>query len=65
MAEQSPSAFERAAGTRGHGLIRETLAFMGEHKKWWLLPVFLVMLLMGGLALVGGSAAAPFIYTLF
>jgi hypothetical protein len=35
-------------------------------KKYWLLPVFIVMVLFGGLiVLTKGSAVAPFIYTLF
>lgn len=47
------------------GFFRELLAFMAESKKWWLIPVVIVMLLMGFLLVLGGTAAAPFIYTLF
>jgi hypothetical protein len=40
--------------------------FMRVRKKFWLLPILIVMLLLGGLlVLVQGSAIAPFIYTLF
>ncbi len=40
--------------------------FMHERKKFWLLPIILVLLLFGGLiVLTQGSAVAPFIYTLF
>jgi hypothetical protein len=40
--------------------------FMSVRKKFWLLPLLLVMLLFGGLIiLTKGSAVAPFIYTLF
>ncbi len=40
--------------------------FMRERKKFWLLPIILVLLLFGGLiVLTQGSAVAPFIYTLF
>jgi hypothetical protein len=40
--------------------------FMRVRKKYWLLPIFIVMFLLGGLlVLVQGSAIAPFIYTLF
>lgn len=40
--------------------------FMKERKKFWLLPIVLVMLLLGSLIILGhGSAVAPFIYTLF
>ncbi|SCA56283.1 conserved exported hypothetical protein [Candidatus Terasakiella magnetica] len=46
--------------------IIELWAFMKERKKFWLLPIILVMVLFGGLlVLAQGSAVAPFIYTLF
>ncbi|SMF71756.1 hypothetical protein SAMN06265365_12828 [Tistlia consotensis] len=41
-------------------------AFLRVRRKFWLLPIILVMLLFAGLALVGqGSTVAPFLYTLF
>jgi hypothetical protein len=44
----------------------ELWAFMRERKKFWLLPIVLVLLLFGALiVLTQGSAVAPFIYTLF
>lgn len=46
--------------------LKELLAFMQERKKFWLLPIILVLLLFGALlVLTEGSAVAPFIYTLF
>jgi competence protein ComGC len=40
--------------------------FLKEWKKWWLLPMVIVLLLFGVLiVLTSGSAVAPFIYTLF
>ncbi len=40
--------------------------FLSARKKFWLMPVFLILLLFGGLiVLTQGSAVAPFIYTLF
>jgi uncharacterized protein DUF5989 len=48
------------------GLIGELWAFMRERKKFWLLPVVGLLLLVGGLlVLAQGSALAPFIYTIF
>jgi len=45
---------------------REFWKFLKVRKKFWLLPIFLVLILMGGLIiLTQGSAVAPFIYTLF
>ena len=47
-------------------LIKDLWALMRERKKFWLLPLVLVMLLLGMLiVLAQGSAVAPFIYTLF
>ena len=44
----------------------ELWAFMRERKKFWLLPIVMVLLLFGALiVLTQGSAVAPFIYTLF
>jgi hypothetical protein len=46
--------------------LRELWTFLKVHKKLWLLPVILVLLLMGGLIILAqGSVLAPFIYTLF
>lgn len=48
------------------GFLGELWAFMRERKKFWLLPIILVLLLFGTLlVLTEGSAVAPFIYTLF
>ena len=47
-------------------LIKELWRFMRLRRKYWLWPIVLVMVLIGGLvALTQGSAIAPFIYTLF
>jgi hypothetical protein len=47
-------------------LIAELWRFMRVRKKYWLAPIVVVMLLLGGLlVLAKGSAIAPFIYTLF
>ena len=43
----------------------EFWVFLAQNKKWWLLPIVLVMLLLGILIMLSGTAAAPFIYTLF
>lgn len=47
-------------------LIIELWRFMRARKKFWLLPILIVMFLLGGLLILAqGSAVAPFIYTLF
>jgi hypothetical protein len=46
--------------------IKELWSFMRVRKKFWLLPIMLMMALFGGLIVLSqGSAVAPFIYTLF
>ena len=48
------------------GLVGELWAFMRVRKKWWLLPIIVMMLLVGLLLIFAqGSALAPFIYTIF
>lgn len=47
-------------------LPRESWRFLRVRKKWWLLPILLVMFLVGTLLVFAqGSALAPFIYTIF
>jgi hypothetical protein len=48
------------------GFVRELWAFLRHRKKYWLLPIVLVLLTLGALIVfTQGSAIAPFIYTLF
>jgi len=48
------------------GLIGELWMYARQRKKYWLVPVVLVMLTLGGLLVFAqGSALAPFIYTIF
>ncbi|MGO8678581.1 MAG: DUF5989 family protein [Limisphaerales bacterium] len=47
-------------------IIREFWSFLSARKKWWLAPIFIFLLLLGGLLIFAkGSALAPFIYSLF
>ncbi|MBN1924350.1 MAG: hypothetical protein JW798_00815 [Prolixibacteraceae bacterium] len=46
--------------------LRDFWNYMKERKKWWLIPTFIIFILLGLLiVLSSGSALAPFIYTLF
>jgi hypothetical protein len=46
--------------------LKELVQFLMARKKYWLVPIFLMLFVFGGLiVLVKGSAVAPFIYTLF
>jgi hypothetical protein len=46
--------------------IKEFLEFLKVRKKYWLLPILLVLVLFGGIIILSqGSAISPFIYTIF
>ena len=59
------SRFRRDAEGPRTGIVREFWDFLRHNKKWWLTPIIVVLLLLGVLIVLSGSAAAPFIYTLF
>ncbi len=44
---------------------REVVDFMLQNKKWWLIPIVIVMALFAGILVLGATGAAPFVYTLF
>lgn len=47
-------------------IISELWAFLKVRKKWWLAPIIIFLILLGGLiVLTSGSALAPFIYAIF
>ena len=50
---------------KNQNFLRELLLFLAQNKKWYLIPITVVMLLMGLLIILGATGAAPFIYTLF
>ena len=65
-----PLAFIRDDLFAGQAGLKRTAVWqlvemLRENKKWWLLPIVLVLLLFGVLLMLGATAAAPFIYTLF
>ncbi len=58
--------FEKAARNRREtSLPVEFWQFLKHNKKWWLLPIVMVIFLFGVLVFLSGTAVAPFIYTLF
>lgn len=57
--------FEEEARQGNPGLVRELWDLIRHNKKWWLVPVVLVLLAIGVLVILGSSAAATFIYPLF
>ena len=66
MKEQQQSDFEKAAAEQARGgFLRELWGFLAQNKKWWLLPVLVLLLIFGLLVILSGTGLAPFIYTLF
>ena len=57
--------FKEVANQRPTGLMSEFLYFLKTSKKWWLLPIIVVLVGFGVLVFLSSTAAAPFIYTLF
>ena len=58
--------FEKAAAEQRQGsLLTDLWGFLKQNKKWWLLPILIILLVFGVLIFLSGTALAPFIYTLF
>ncbi|MEQ8767029.1 MAG: DUF5989 family protein [Planctomycetota bacterium] len=67
MNTNSPGVLEIILmGSHKLSLFGEFLEFLKYNKKWWLLPIVLILVLLGALIVsVGGGAIAPFIYAMF
>ncbi len=66
MTERDARQFEHAAArTHDVGLVGELWGFLRANKKWWLLPILVVMVVFSLLILLSGTGVAPIIYTLF
>ncbi|MBL9152757.1 MAG: hypothetical protein JNK37_09740 [Verrucomicrobiales bacterium] len=57
--------FEKASQEKQGNILTEFMGFLGQTRKFWLLPLLLVMLALAALLILSSTAAAPFIYTLF
>ena len=64
-AKESPAAQDAAPEPEEMSIFAEFLLFLRENKKWWLIPMIVMILLLGALVFLGSSPVAPFIYTLF
>jgi hypothetical protein len=65
VATKEQATFSEQAEGRQRGLVAEFWVFLRQNKKWWLTPIILVLLIIGIFVILGGTAVAPFIYTLF
>ena len=63
--ETRPEEFAAQARRKRSGLGAEFYAFLKENKKWWLAPILLTVAGLGLVVMLSGTAAAPFLYTLF
>lgn len=57
--------FTRLSEERPPGFLQEFWDFLRQNKKWWLTPIFVILLLLIGLVLVSQTPLAPFIYPFF
>jgi hypothetical protein len=66
MSKEIQHEFEKLARENSStNLLTEFWGFLKYNKKWWLLPLLAILLALGLLIIFSGTAAAPFIYTLF
>lgn len=63
--DKSNNDFASQAEGDNQSIIAEFWSLLRHNKKWWLLPVIVALLVLGVLVILGSTAAAPFIYTLF
>ncbi len=57
--------FERLASQDQPGIVAEFYEFLRDNKKWWLVPILVVIATFGIFAALAGTGVAPFIYTMF
>lgn len=65
MSEKKKSRFEEAGSEQELSLLGEFLLMLRENKKYWMIPLLVILFGFGLLLVLGGTGAAPFIYTLF
>jgi hypothetical protein len=58
-------SFSEQADQKSAGLARELFDLLHQNKKWWLAPIVATLMVVGVIVALGGTAVAPFIYTLF
>lgn len=63
--DSTEARFDQQAEQKQVGLVAEFGAYLRHNRKWWLAPIVIALVLLAGLVWLGGTAAAPFIYTLF
>lgn len=65
MPDETSKSFRQAADQKPASLGREVVEMLKHNKKYWMIPIVLILVLFGLLIIFGATSAAPFIYTLF
>ena len=66
MEQKPPNELEQAADDEGRpNLIKDFWYFLLYNKKWWLLPILIILLGVSALMWLSTTSVAPFIYSLF
>ena len=68
MDNQKPNQderFEQLASQPAKNLVVEFLEFLVDEKKWWLVPIVVVLLALAGIIVLTGTPVGPFIYAFF
>ena len=66
MNDPKTNEFEKAATEQSRvSFLGELWGLLRANKKWWLLPILILLLIFGLLVVLSGTGLAPFIYTLF
>ncbi len=56
---------QRVQLDKNPGFAADLVQFVLQSRKWWLVPIAVVLVLFGAILVLGGTSAAPFIYSLF
>jgi hypothetical protein len=56
---------QRVQLDKNPGFAADLLQFVLQSRKWWLVPIAVVLVLFGAILVLGGTSASPFIYSLF
>lgn len=65
MPEEKRETIEDVENRNSGGMLSEFWGFLMDNKKFWLLPIILVFMILGTLIILSGTGASTFIYTLF
>jgi hypothetical protein len=65
MSTEPKTEFEKSTEQKEPSIVAEFFAMLKHNRKYWLIPVIAALLILGLIVILGGTAIAPFIYTIF